>query len=446
MRFRSTAVWIVLACMCCWIPGSLSTKLAVADDWPQWMGPQRDGVWREKGIVQALPANGPKIKWRVAGGGGYAGPAVADGRVYVMDYQTDGDIKPGPSRKNELDGTERIRCLSAKDGSVIWEHAYPCHYSVSYPVGPRATPTVDGNRVYALGTMGHLWCLNAKSGVVIWSLDIRKKLGTKTPWWGYSSHPLIDGDRLISLVGGEAGAVVAFDKNTGKVLWQSLPTAEPGYCPLSIIQAGGVRQLMAFHPQSVNGLNPETGKVYWSQPLQTDYGMSIIAPLKWKNYLFVGGIINKAFVLDLAADRPAAKVVWRAAKGRGIGPVNAPPFVEDGYLYGVDRFGELRCVQMRDGKQKWSTLAAATKGETLNSATAFLIKHDDRFFIFNEQGDLILARLSPKGYAELGRANILKPSTEAFGRKVVWSYPAFAEKCMFARNDQEVVCVSLSEE
>jgi hypothetical protein len=162
---------------------TLSATVASAarsDDWPQWLGPTRDAHWRESGIVDSLPAE-PKVLWRTPIHGGYAGPAVAGGRVYVMDYVlADGDPTPDPSRRNELKGKERVLCLDAATGRLIWEHAYDCNYAISYPSGPRCTPTVVDGKVYALGAEGNFWCLNAADGKILWSKDFKKEYRCET--------------------------------------------------------------------------------------------------------------------------------------------------------------------------------------------------------------------------------------------------------------------------
>lgn len=418
--------------------------VAHADDWPQWLGPQRDSVWRETGILDRFPEGGPEIRWRTAVAGGFAGPAVAGGRVFVTDYVTTGDKTPNFDKRTKLEGTERVLCFAATDGKLLWKHEYRCPYEISYASGPRATPTVDGTRVYTLGAEGNLFCLSVKDGTAIWSKDFKKDFGAKTPFWGYAGHPLVDGDNLICVVGGEGSVVVAFDKQTGKEVWRALSAKEQGYSAPTIIEAAGTRQLLIWHAEAINSLDPETGRLYWSVPLEANWGMAIVTPRQLGNYLFVGGIINKAVLLHLGEDKPSAEVVWEARKGTGIGPVSSPPFLEDGYMYGVDRYGDLRCVRLIDGEQIWSTNKPTTGGRRANSATSFLIKHGDRFFLTNEMGDLIIARLSPDGYREISRCHILDPTSVAFGRDVVWSHPAFANRCVFARNDKELVCVSLA--
>lgn len=418
---------------------------AFAADWPQWAGVNRDSVWPETGIVKTFPPGGPPIIWRAPIAGGYAGPAVAQDRVFVSDFlRTSGEAKNDPNQRAELIGKERVHCLDARTGKVNWTFAYDCTYDISFPAGPRATPTVDQDRVYVLGAQGHLHCLDVASGKVIWAKNFVQDYHAPTPIWGFCSHPLVDGDRLICLVGGEGSIAVAFDKMTGKEIWRALNAPDAGYSPPTIITAGGVRQLVIWHPKSLQGLEPESGKTYWSVPLEPDYGMSINPPRTDGSYLFAGGIMNKAVLLKLSPDRPAVTEVWRAKADVGINPVHSPPFFENGVMYGVDRGGELTAVELPSGKHLWTTYAPTSGERRANSATAFLVKNENRFFLMSESGELIIAQLSPKGYEEVGRAKLLEPTHEAFGRPVVWSHPAFANKCVFARNDKEIICASLA--
>jgi len=434
--------WMCLALVVVLSAGSLR-----ADDWPQWMGPNRDGVWNETGLLERFPAEGLKLLWRTPIRGGYAGPAVAAGRVYVMDFVSSADLKKlaVPSRPEEaVKGTERVLCLDARTGKQLWKYEYPCSYTVSYPAGPRCTPTVQGNKVYTLGTEGNLFCFDASRGTVLWSKDFQKDYGSKTPIWGFCGHPLVDGQKLICTVGGKNALLVAFDKDTGKELWKSLDAEEPGYCPPSIITAAGKRQLLLWDPEKINSVDPETGQLYWSVELKPAYAMSIMAPRQQGEYLFAGGIGFKSVLLRLTADKPGAEVVYRGGRNNSIYPVNSTPLIEGDTLYGVDQPGALRAIDLKTGKRLWETYQPTTGTGQANSGTAFLVKNGDRYLIFAETGHLILAKLSRTGYEEISRQKLLEPTGTAFGRSVVWSHPAFAERCVFARNDREIVCYSLA--
>lgn len=441
MRGKSAIGMLVLCVVCPLLP-------LRADDWPQWLGPQRDSVWRETGVINAIPPSGLPIRWRVPVSLGYSGPAVANGRVFVTDYvRSEGKLGNNPSVRNVLQGRERIQCFDSRTGKLIWKHVYDCPYRISYPSGPRATPTVHAGRVYVLGAEGHLHCLQAEDGSVVWSKDLQHDYKAKTPIWGFCGHPLIDGQKLICLVGGPGSVAVAFDKDTGRELWRALSAADAGYSPPTMITAGGKRQLLIWHSESLNSLNPETGAVYWSQPLKPNYGMSIMAPRKSGDLLFASGIGNVGAVLRLSADKPAADVLWRGTRQTGVYCANSTPVIDNGTIYGVGcQQGQLRAVELQTGKRLWESFAPTTGKRRAGHGTAFLVKHQQQFFLFNEAGDLIVARLTPAGYEERGRFHVLEPTGEAFGRQVVWSHPAFAQRCLFARNDKELVCVSLASE
>lgn len=430
----------LLAVIAAWI----LTSPVRADDWPQWMGPQRDNVWREKGILDTFPKDGPKVLWRVPVRNGYSGPAVADGLVYVTDFVPATDVEDKDNfNRAKFAGVERVLCFDAKKGELKWKHEYPCTYNVSYPNGPRCTPNVDAGKVYTLGAEGNLFAFEAKTGKVLWSVDFKKAYGVTSPLWGFAAHPLIDGDRIVCLVGGEGSIAVAFDKNTGKEIWKNLTAKEPGYSPPVLVQAGGAKQLLIWHPESINSLNPETGKVYWSVKQPTVNGTSIMAPRVLGDQLFIGAWQRKGLLLKLDADKPGAKPVWKGDRDNAVYPVNNTPFLENGHIYGVCTDGELRCVDLKTGDRVWESYKPVA-GKLTQSGTAHLVKHDDRFFIAAETGHLIIAKLTPKGYDEVSRWQMLTPTSKAFGRQVMWAHPAFAQQCVFARNDKELICVSLA--
>jgi len=419
-----------------------------ADDWPQWLGPKRDGVWRESGIVREFNADGPEITWRTKVAGGYSGPAIADGRVFLTDYVvSDGITSPNPDVRNDVQGSERVHCFDEQTAHELWRHTYPRSYKISFPTGPRATPTVDGDRVYVLGAEGDLLCLQTGHGDVVWSRNLRDDYKTETPIWGYTAHPLVVGDKLFCLAGGKGSAVVALNKMTGEEIWKSLTTPDIGYSPPTLIEAGGKSQLLIWHSKSLNSVDPSSGELFWSHQLEPDYGMSIAPPRKAGDLLFVGAIKNKSMALRLDANKPDAGVIWRGNKKVGIGPSHSPIAVDPNspeFIYGVDRGGQLRCVRLSTGEQIWETYALVASKRFSNSGTGFITPNHDRYFIFGETAELIIAKLSPEGYQEISRSKpLLKTTHHAIGRAVVWSPPAFANGAMFVRNDEELIRVSL---
>ncbi len=429
-----------------------------ADDWPQWLGPQRDAVWRETGIIDRFPEGGPKVRWRVPIGGGYSGPAVAGGKVFLMDRKVaDGAKSPQSAfQRGTIPGTERVLCLNEADGRILWQHEYDCPYDISYAGGPRVTPLVSGGKVYTVGAMGNLFCLDAQTGKVLWSHDYKTDYHASIPIWGSAGHPLLDGNKLICIVGGEGSVAVAFDKDSGKELWRALSAREPGYCPPTMIQAGGTKQVIIWHPQAVSSLDPETGKSFWSHPWEIKSGLSIPTPRQSGDLLLLSSFYNSSKCFRLDGSKPGAAVAW---EGKSFSERNtdtlhclmSTPFIEGDYIYGVCSYGQLRCLKLATGERVWESLQATdstgdTGKQTNRWRNAFLIKHGDRFFIANENGDLIIARLSPKGYEEISRTHLLDPTSPDPRRMVVWSHPAFANKCVYARNDKEIVCVSLAAE
>lgn len=426
-----------------------------ATDWPQWMGPERDGVWRETGIVDKIPEGGPKVMWRQPIGPGYTGPAIASGRVYVMDRGIDAALPKEGISKEALKGVERVLCLDAANGKEIWKFEYDCPYQrISYATGPRTTPLIHEGKVYTLGTMGHLHCLDAQSGKPVWSKSLKDEYKSPPPVWGHAASLLIDGDRLITLAGGSGSAVVALDKNNGKEIWKALASEEVCYCPPTIIEAGGKRQLIIWLSDQLNSLDPVSGKEYWMIPYPENGSpqrpaVNISQPRLVGDILYVCSFYHGPLAVKLAKDQPKAEVAYRGkkvldpSKAATLHTLMSTPGVMDGYFYGTGAAGEIQCIEAATGKRVW-TEQKPFGGKDALFGTAFFIRNSDRFFLFTDQGDLILTKMSPKGYEELGRANLLKPSQNARGRAVVWSHPAFADKHMVCRNDKEIICVDLS--
>jgi outer membrane protein assembly factor BamB len=433
----------------------LVASVAMADDWPQWLGPKRDGVWRETGILAKFPEGGPKVRWRTPIGEGYSGPTVANGKVYVTDRIRKAAETP-KGKKTKIPGIERVLCLNEADGTIVWQKDYPCEYvGIGYGSGPRCSPIVAGDKLYTLGTMGDLYCFDAATGKIHWSKDLAKEYNVRRGQWGFAGHPLVDGARLICLVGGEGSVAVAFNKDTGKEIWKALSASEPGYAPPMIYDIAGKRQLIIWHPDSINSLNPETGAVYWTQKygekkITIKAGLTVPTPRLDKDKLFFTAFYEGPLMLQFNSDGQP-RILW---KGKGTGElpdrtdglhsIMPTPIIKDGHIYGICSYGELRCLDELTGKRLWETHEATTKA-SVRWGNAFLIEHADRYFLFNEQGDLIIANLSPKGYKEIDRANIIAPTNKMAGRPVVWSHPAFANRSIYVRNDKEIVCVSMAE-
>ncbi|MEM9351642.1 MAG: PQQ-binding-like beta-propeller repeat protein [Planctomycetota bacterium] len=407
------------------------------------MGPQRDNVWRETGLLERFPEGGPTVVWRTPVAGGYAGPAVADGRVFVTDYVSTDDVKVSNFERKPTSGSERVLCIDGANGEVLWRHEYPVQYTISYPAGPRCTPVVEGDRVYTLGSEGDLFCLDAATGEERWKRDFPEEYNAKTSLWGWASHPLLDGEKLICVVGGEGSHVVAFEKHTGEELWRARTANDQGYSPPTIIEAGGVRQLILLQPDAVASVDPETGTEYWSLPYQATSGSIIMSPVQVGEYLYVGGYDKKNLLLRLDSEGPGAEVVWGNQSKRGLSPVNVQPIAHQGMIVGFDQSGLLTAFELPSGERIWETPQPVSE-RRVGSGSAFLVKQDDRFWLFTENGELVIARITRKGFEEIDRAKVIEPTNNAFGRDVVWCMPAFANRRVYVRNDAECVCVELS--
>ena len=438
----------------------LTGSLASAEDWPRWMGAKYDGVWREDGIIDKFPANGPDVTWRKPIGAGYAGPAVVNGQIFVMDRTKDAgkgiETENNIRKAGEIPGGERILCLDEKSGEVVWEHQYDCPYYIAYPTGPRCTPTVDGKHVYTLGAMGHLKCLDTTSGNIIWEKVLTKEYKAKPPLWGYAAHPYVDGEFLIVPVGGEGSGLVAFNKQTGAEVWRAVTTFDIGYAPTVIYEPkDGPRQLVFWHGAGITAVNPKDGTEYWTVKFPEERNASVVTiatPLIVGNRLLITEFYKGSLLLELAANPPAAKEVWRDSKKKSdarklaLNSMITTPVIKDGHAFGIGFDGRgrgvLRCIELATGNAKWTEDSWMSE-KPLMFASGFLTPQADRYFIFNDIGELLICQMSTAGFKELDRAKLLEPTSVARGRDVVWSHPAYADGNIIVRNDKEIICVNL---
>lgn len=407
-------------------------------DWPQWRGAGRDGVWKETGLLEKFSPGQLARRWSVPVSNGYSGPTVAEGRVYLTDRVVE------PAER------ERIHCFDWESGKTLWSHAYARDYKgLSYPDGPRAAVTVHDGRAYFLGAMGDFHCYDAVSGKVIWKRDLRADYQIRLLEWGITAAPLIVENLVILLVGGQPGAcVVALDRRTGEERWKALEDRASYAAPILIRQAGRP-VLVCWTGDRVVGLNPQSGQTYWAQPFpRRRWVIGISTPVVERDRLFVTSAIDGALMLRLPPDHLAVEKLWerRGPTDRETDAlqslISTPALVGD-HVYGVDYLGELRCLKADTGDRVWEHANLMPRHQW---ATAHLVRNGDRWWIFNERGELILARLSPQGYQEISRAKLLEPTTGQLPQRggVCWSHPAFAYRHIFARNDTELVCASLA--
>ncbi len=436
MRFASARrACCILFCLAISSGLGLSAR---ADDWPQWRGPHRDGRWREEGIVERFSAPRLEPKWRAKVGSGYSSPSVAEGRVFVTD------------RLVEPKQVERVHCFDEQTGKPLWSHEYDCPYvGIGYSAGPRAAVSVDQGRAYALGTMGHLKCFDAATGGVHWERDLNADYQIRMPIWGISASPLVYEDLVIVQIGGSGGAcLVALDKHSGSERWRALDDQACYSAPIIIRQAGQP-VLVALTGESVAGLDPKTGEVHWHRPFPPkNMVIGVATPVIDGERLFVTSFYEGSLMLTAPRDKIEALEEWKRAgqderNTDALHSIISTPVLRGGYVYGVDSYGELRCLDARNGDRVWEDLTATPKARW---STIHFVQHGNEDWLFNERGELIIARLTPQGYQELSRTKIIDPTRGQLDQRggVCWSHPAFANRCVFVRNDEELVCVDLA--
>ncbi|HYV28225.1 MAG TPA: PQQ-binding-like beta-propeller repeat protein [Candidatus Eisenbacteria bacterium] len=408
----------------------LLSLTAHAADWPQWRGPNRDGVWNETGILKSFPAKGLKIRWRTPAGPGWSSPVVVRGRVYLTDMRLE---KPR--------AWERIQCFKESNGKLLWsresELVYPeWAFIPEHGGGPAATPIVEEGKIYWVGRSGQVDCLDARSGKVIWEIHLDRKYEVGV--LSCRGSPLIEGNLLILFVGAKPDAcVMALDKRTGKEVWKALHDSLSNSSPLVVV-AGGKRQLIVWTGESVTSLNPATGETYWRERMVTSSNDSIPTPVVQKNRLLISGLM-----LELDARTPTAKVLWpeTLAPSKRILSNTSTPMLQGDYVYSAKSSGELVCLEASTGKQVWGTTNVT---ELKFGASIHLTPNGDTTFLFTDEGNLILARLTPEGYREISRVHLLKPTSDLMNRKFAWIPPVYVNRCVFARNDEELICASLA--
>lgn len=447
MPLRIFCKLCVIVMVSMFLPGG--NEAAHADDWPQWRGPRRDGVWRETGIVKKFDKPRFDLVWRAKIGSGYSSPTVSNSRVYVTD------------RLIEPKQVERIHCFDAKSGKPIWSHTYDCPYrDIGYDAGPRASVTIDEGRAYALGTMGHFFCFNAADGKILWQKDLNAEFKIRMPIWGIACAPLIERDFVILQIGGEGDyCLVAFDKKNGELRWHALADNASYSAPVIIEQAGR-RVLVCYTGDHVAGLDPMSGKLHWKVPFPpTKMVIGISDPVYHQGHIFVSNFFDGSMLIRLDQEKLAAELVWKRAGESemhtdALHSIISTPYLRGDYIYGVDSYGELRCLKLMTGDRVWESLDAVPKERW---ATIHFIEHADpaqqnknvpnRIWMFTEKGELIISDLSPEGFTEISRAKLISPTRDQLPSRrggVCWSHPAFADRHVFARNDEVLVCANLA--
>jgi len=405
----------------------------LATDWPQWRGLDRAAIWTESGIVEKLPDTGLKVLWRAPIAMGFSSPVIVAGKVYLSDAELKKPNVP-----------QRVHCLEADSGKVRWTYSYDkpapdWFFTEGQGRGPGATPIVLKGKVYALDLFGNLVCLDTQQGNLVCKRNLKEEFQMKET--SVDASPLIEGELLILMLGGRDGAgIVALDRNTGREAWRALNEPVTWSSPI-VIDAGGVRQLIVWTQQSVSSLNPANGQLYWREATSTGGfpgTAGVSTPVFRNGYLLVSGRM-----FQLEKDRPADKTLWPEGKGisRRILSDTSTGLLLGDYVYSAKAGGDFLCLKAATGEEIWKT---STVTDLKNGASIHVTLHGNTAFLFNDRGELIQARLAPGGYEEISRTKLIEPTWPFGDRKVAWAAPAFAHQNVYARNDQELISVSLA--
>lgn len=396
---------------------------ARAADWPQWRGPDRNGISSEK---IAWPAGGPKQLWKASVGQGYSAVTVSEGRAYTMGCIV--SAPEGEKKKGPIDGVDTVWCFDAKTGAVIWKYSYPYHPVIThgkYPA-PYTTPVVGGSLVYALCGDGRLFALDAAKGTVVWTVNYFKDLVGHARPSGCVSSPLVDGNLLIVNPGGEGTSVVALDKASGKVVWKS-GSDRPAHSSLVPFQVGPTRAVavLSFHNLTAYGL--ADGRELWNTKWETMAGQNAADPIIAGDRAFItSGHGMGCALLKFTGDK-----VETVYTNKQFACEFQSPVLVGECLYGFPgpwAGAKLTCLDLATGAVKW------TEKEIQGSVIATA---DNKLLILSTDGKLILADVSPSGYKELGSASILASPS--------WTPPTLANSLVYCRNTAgDLVCLDFT--
>ncbi|HEY5706210.1 MAG TPA: PQQ-binding-like beta-propeller repeat protein [Terrimicrobiaceae bacterium] len=402
MKSTPSLVWLAVSAFC------FLHSFATAVEWPQWRGVNRDGISTEKISPASWGKDGPKKFWKKEVGIGASSVAVREGRLYTMGNNGDIDV---------------VFCLDATTGAEIWRHTYPQPLGPrQFEGGPAGTPTIDGDKVYTLSHEGDLFCLSAASGKVLWSKNLQRDFGGNRQRWGYAGSPLVDGGLVIVDSGGESASTVALDKTTGTLKWKS-GNDSAGYSSPIGFDLAGTRCIAVFKGDALVGLNAANGQELWRYPWKTSYDVNAPTPIVFGDKILItSGYGTGCALLQV---RPGKAIeIWR---NKNMRSQLASPVLVQGYIYGIDGNvggGELRCLDLEDGKIKWKQNIG---GGTLIAAGGHLLA-------LSERGELIVVEASPTSYREVARTQVLGGHC--------WVTPAVANGKIYCKNNQgTLVCL-----
>jgi outer membrane protein assembly factor BamB len=396
--------------------GLLTPTLALAADWPHWLGPKSNGSSPETGLLTRWPEKGPKVLWKVPGGQGYSSVAVAGGRAITLVQRAEGEF---------------ALALDATTGKELWKKQIGPFYKNAYGNGPRSTPSIEGGLVWAQSVSGPLVCLKADSGDIVWQHDLLKEFGAKNLPWGLAASPLVHGDMVIAIPGAKGAAVAAFNKTTGKLLWKTADDKAAYASPVALTVQGKT-QFVFFTAAGLFAVTADGSKELWRIPWTTEYDVNICTPLVIGPYLFVASGEQVGSTLFDVSDQGKPKVVWESKGKKGVMTTYWANAVElDGYLYGLsgefDKTIDLNCVELKTGNLMWSKKKFGKAALTLAQG---------QLFIMTKTGDLVLAHANPKAYLERARTRLLGDNR---------TVPTLSNRRLYLRDLENIYCVDVSE-
>jgi outer membrane protein assembly factor BamB len=335
-------------------------------------------------------------------------------------------------KPKEIADTERIVCLDAGSGRLLWEHRYNAKYGdLDYGKGPRCTPTVFDGRVYTLGAVGHVVCLDAASGQLIWKHDLVREFKAQQPTWGFAASPVIHGEKVVIHAGVEGGAYIALRRFDGKEVWRGGPDPT-GYGTPIVVQRSGREELIGWTPEHVLALSLSDGQELWRIPYKVTYGVSMAMPVFRNNTVVVCGYWDGSKAISLGDSPKDAKLLWE--ENRFLRGVMSSPLYRDEHVYLLDKQHGLVCFRMANGEKVWTDNNQLTPRDRNPQMNLVWVGNSDRSLCLNAEGELELVRLSPEGFTEFWRTKLIGST---------WAHPAFAGNHVFARDDSELVCVAL---
>jgi outer membrane protein assembly factor BamB len=397
------------------LPAIASTQAAATGDWPQWRGPDRNGVSEEAGLAREWPAGGPRVVWTTSGlGSGYGTAAVAGGRVFVQSLR---------GRQS------MVHSLSAADGQYVWSKNLGAGVGNDRGPGPRGTPTVDGDRLYVLTENGDLACLRALDGTSVWQRNILKDFGGSNIRWLLSESPLIDGERVVVTPGGRAGGMVALDKMTGATIWASSEVGdEAGYASAVVVEVGGVRAYTTFTGSAAVGVRASDGRLLWRYPAPANRTANIATPLVHGAQVFYtsaygagGGLVN----LRVQGEGVRAEEVYFT---RDMQNHHGGVVLVGGVLYGFSN-AILTALDFASGRMLWRHRSVG-KGA--------LTYADGRLYILSENNVVGLAEVTASGYRELGRFEIADQGLPS------WAHPVVSSGRLYIRNQNTLMAYDVA--